>query len=268
MVKTVFLGAGQMAEALIKGLVEAKLYLPAEILASDISETRLNSLTAKYGIKTTNSNIQAVQEGEVVILAVKPQQLKAVVKEVGGQIKQEQTVVSIAAGVPLAKIKPFIKQAKGLVRVMPNTPALVGAGMTALAFEPQIDAATREKVKAIFAAVGEVTEVNEELLDVVTAVSGSGPAYYCLFCLTLAEAGIKAGLAPETAFKLSRQTFYGTSLLLKEGLSEAELIKKVASPGGTTEAALAKFKELGLEKLVTAAVQAAIKRGQELAELI
>lgn len=268
MVKTVFIGAGQMAEALIKGLLKAKLYLPSEILASDISETRLVNLTANYGIKTTNSNIQAVKEGEVVILAVKPQQLKAVVKEVGGQISQEQTVVSIAAGVPLAKIKPFIKQAKGLVRVMPNTPALVGTGMSALAFEVQLDAATRQKVKAIFAAVGEVVEVNEELMDVVTAVSGSGPAYFSLFCLALAEAGIQAGLPPETAFKLSRQTFYGTSLLLKEGLSEAELIKKVASPGGTTEAALNKFKELDLETLVTAAIRAAIKRGQELAKLI
>lgn len=268
MVKTVFIGGGQMAEALIKGLIEAKLYLPSEILASDISETRLTNLATKYSIRTTNSNIQAVQTGEVIILAVKPQQLKAVVKEVGGQISQEQTVVSIAAGVPLTKIKSFLKQAKGLVRVMPNTPALVGAGMSALAFEPQLNTAMREKVKTIFAAVGEVVEVNEELMDVVTAVSGSGPAYFSLFCLTLAEAGIKAGLQPETAYKLSRQTFYGTSLLLKEGLSEDKLIKKVASPGGTTEAALTKFKELGLENLVTAAVQAAVKRGQELAKLI
>lgn len=268
MTKIAFIGAGQMAEALIKGLIKAQLFLPSEITASDINEARLKQLSDTYAINTTPSNVQAAKAGEIVLLAVKPQHIQAVVAEIGQQTSSSQVIVSIAAGIRLAKIKPYFKHSQGLVRVMPNTPALVGAGMSVIAFEPHLAAGIRQKIKAIFEAIGEVAEANEEIMDVVTAISGSGPAYYFLFCQTLAKAGIAAGLPADIAYHLSRQTFYGSALLLKQKLNEEELIKKVASPGGTTEAALKKFAALGLEKIVQEAVSAAIARGKELSKLV
>lgn len=268
MAKVAFIGAGQMAEALIKGLINAQLYFPDEIIASDVSKDRLKYIASTYGIQTSSSNKEVVKLGEIVILAVKPQHLEAVVKEIGSLTADSQLIVSLAAGVPLAKIKPHFQQTGALIRVMPNTPALIGAGMTAIVFEPQIKNEWRQKIRAIFEAVGEVEEVSEELMNAVTAISGSGPAYYFLFCQALAEAGKEVGLPANLAYSLSRQTFYGAALLLKENPNEAELIKKVASPGGTTEAALKKFTELGLETIVKEAVQAAVIRGKELAALL
>ncbi|NJK74264.1 MAG: pyrroline-5-carboxylate reductase [Microcoleus sp. SU_5_6] len=277
MIKFGTIGGGVMGEALLSRLIAQKIYLPSEILVSEPQLQRREFLMEKYGINTTANNLEVVSATEVLFLAIKPQVFEAVALElaVAGEGKQqhngetadresEAVVVSILAGVPLSKLEVAFP-GRAMVRVMPNTPATVGAGMSAIAPGKFVQPAHLELVKDIFRAVGEVVEVPESMLDAVTGLSGSGPGYVAIFIEALTDGGVCAGLPRAIASQLALQTVLGTAKLLQEtGMHPAELKDRVTSPGGTTIAGIAKLESNGFRSSAIEAVKAAYLRSQEL----
>lgn len=259
-----FLGGGQMAEALIGGLVASKVASPGAISATDPMAARRDLLTSRFGIRVSESNGAAVREADLIVLAVKPQAMPAVLSEVGPALSGK-LVVSIAAGVTVAWIRERVVQPRGIVRAMPNTPALVREGVTALAYQPDLSADDVAAVRCVFEAVGSVVAVEERLMDAVTGLSGSGPAYVFVAIEALADGGVKMGLPRATAQLLAAQTVLGAArMVLERGEHPARLKDQVASPGGTTIAGLHQLEIGGMRGCVMAAVEAATKRSQEL----
>ncbi len=260
----VFIGGGNMAEALIAGLVRSG-HSQKKLMVTDIRQERLDSLQQDYGIQTGTSNTTAVSRGDVVVLAVKPQMMQEALSDLGDSLKQNTTVVSIAAGVGIDSIKGYLsRDDMAVVRVMPNTPALVGAGMSVLFSDAE--EMHRERSEYVMGASGETAWVErEELLHAVTAVSGSGPAYFFLLAEVLQATGVKLGLSEELSEKLASQTAAGAGKMLAEsGRKAEELRHQVTSPGGTTQAALDEMYEKGLPDAIRAGVIAASKRSKEL----
>lgn len=255
-----FVGGGNMAEALIKGMVEGGM---RDIVVSDPSGERRAHLEKRYGVRATADNAEAVRGSEVVVLAVKPQQMEEVLKEIAPEVTAEQTVVSIAAGITLKFIQERLKSDR-VIRAMPNMAARVGEGMTALALCECFTGRAVNLVREMFMASGRVVVLPEKHIDAVTALSGSGPAFVALFAAALAEAGERAGLSRDDALALAVQTLRGTAGLLDEGLDPRELIEKVRSPGGTTAEGLKVFEQRGLEEIVIEALEAARRRAGEL----
>jgi pyrroline-5-carboxylate reductase len=263
-----FVGAGNMATALIQGLLAAKVALASNILAADIDDARLSRLRNAYGITIAEDNLALVKRADVVILAVKPQVLDSLLSEIGPHVPAESLVVSIAAGVPLAALESRFLPGARLVRAMPNTAATVLTSATALAAGTHATQADLDAVKVLFEAVGKVVLVNDADLDAVTGLSGSGPAYVLVMIEALADAGVRAGLQRPTALLLAAQTVYGTAkLVLETGEHPARLKDLVTSPGGTTLAGLYALEAGGLRKAVMDAVDAATKRSAELAKV-
>jgi pyrroline-5-carboxylate reductase len=279
-----FIGAGNMAEALIRGLLETKA---GHIIATDVRAERLEQLRCAYNIEISTDNAAAAAKADIIVLAVKPQQmtnalggLKSVVGRVpsrGGIIetraasgdaaykKSSQLIVSIAAGVTTARIERELGGEPRVVRSMPNTPALVGAGATAVCKGRFATEADLDTAETILKAVGIVVRTDEQHLDAVTALSGSGPAYIFYMAEAMIAAGIEAGLPADVAKRLAVQTVFGAGKLLAEsGESPEQLRKKVTSPGGTTEAALKVKMERGFAKIVADAMHAAARRSREL----
>jgi len=263
-----FLGGGNMAEALIKGVTAANVYPPENILVSDIRPERLDLLEKEYGVKTTRANTELAAKVDILILSVKPQNMTEALQSIKDTFRADKLIISIAAGIKVTNIADVLGDV-AIVRVMPNTPALIGEGASALfandKAKPMLD-----KAKTIFSAVGQAVVVdNEDLIDAVTAVSGSGPAYYFLLMEEMIKAASELGLPENTARKLVLQTAKGAALLAteadKKGESPAELRQKVTSPGGTTEAALKVFAEGKFGPLINAAIKRARDRSRELA---
>jgi len=261
-----FIGAGAMGGALMRGLLKAKLARPRELIGSDPEPTRLDALVKELGILRAGSNGEAVEKAPVIILAVKPAMVDAVMAEIGPRLKGGQILISIAAGIPISRLQSYIKDDKViLARVMPNTPALVGAGMAGAAFAPEVPKASKQRVIQIFKAVGEVVEVEEKYMDAVTGLSGSGPAYVFLFIEALADGGVAAGLPRQVAQTLAIQTVLGAASLLKEtGQHPAAAKDMVASPGGTTIAGLATLEKGAFRSSLIQAVLRATERSREL----
>jgi len=255
-----FIGGGNMAEALIKGLAREGR---RDIVVSEPRGERRAYLEKTYGVRTTSENAEAVRASEVVVLAVKPQQMDQVLEEIAPAVTKEHTVVSIAAGITLGFIQGRLKSDR-VIRAMPNMAAQVGEGVTAMSLCECFTGAGVNTAREIFMASGRVLVLPEKHLDAVTALSGSGPAFIALFVGAMARAGERAGLAREDALALSVQTLTGTAKLLDEGLEPGKLIEKVRSPGGTTEAGLKVFDGRGLEAIVAEALEAAIRRAKEL----
>jgi len=259
-----FIGGGNMAEALVAGLIDSG-HSREKLMVTDVRQERLDILKDSYGVQTDTSNSAAVSGADVVVLAVKPQMMAEAASEVGGYLKQDATVISIAAGVGISSIKCSLgRDDAALVRVMPNTPALVGAGMSVLFTDA--DALHHDRSEYVLGASGETAWVdNEELLHAVTAVSGSGPAYFFLLAEVIQATGVKLGLSEELAEKLASQTAAGAGKMLAEsGRKAEELRHQVTSPGGTTQAALDEMYEKGLPGAVRAGVIAASKRSKAL----
>lgn len=260
------IGAGNMARALAGGLI-ARGHDHARITAADPDEGARDAMRSAHGIEVSADNAASVRGAEVVILAVKPQVLDDVARGIADVLEPGCVVVSVAAGVPISSLRRALGTARvGLVRVMPNTPALKGVGATGLFADPDCTAEQRDAARAVFEAVGRVFEIGDEnLMDAVTAVSGSGPAYFFALAEALAQAGESAGLPPETAEGLAAQTAAGAGAMLADGDDRAaDLRRRVTSPGGTTEAALEALQRGGLGSLVDSAVDAAVRRGREL----
>ncbi len=263
--KIAFLGAGNMAEALVKGLLGAQVARPDEIVCSDRREERGPELTQRYGVKFTRSNVEAAQVADVLVLSVKPQVMNKLLREIAPVLTERKLVISIAAGVPIAAIERKVGHGVRVVRTMPNTPALVGAGATALVAGEHATDEDLEQARALFDAIGKTVIVDEPLLDAVTGLSGSGPAYVFLVIEALSDAGVKVGLPRATAQALAAQTVLGSAqLLIETGEHPGKLKDQVTSPGGTAIAGLHTLEAGGLRTTLMNAVEAATKRSREL----
>jgi pyrroline-5-carboxylate reductase len=260
-----FIGAGNMAEAMIRGLVRGGHVTPDRVAASGPRKERLDELKAQYGIDVTTHNREVVQRCGLIVLSVKPQILDKVLREVGDQLKPGTLVVSIAAGVDTATIEDAVPEGVRVVRAMPNTPALVGAGATAVAAGKHASETDLATARALFDAVGITVELDESHLDAVTGLSGSGPAYIFLILEALADAGVKVGLSRRNAQRLAAQTVMGSAkLLLETDEHPGRLKDMVTSPGGTAIAGLHTLEEGGLRTTLINAVETATKRAREL----
>ena len=263
--KIAFLGAGNMAEALVAGIVKGKLSEPEFLLATDISPTRLEVLKDRYQIKVGDKNLDAVLWANVIILCVKPQVIKEVLTEIQSGISEKQLVISVAAGVPIKGIQDKIGQTIPLVRAMPNTPAVIQEGVTALAGSNGLSSEHLKFAQGIFESVGKVVVVDESLMDAVTGLSGSGPAYVYLAIEALIDGGVRVGLPRNIAHTLAVQTVLGAAKMVREtGEHPAVLKDRVTSPGGTTIAGLQRLEEGGLRATLIEAVEAATHRSSEL----
>ncbi len=272
-----FIGAGNMGEAMINGLIKSGLCEPARIWASDVREARLRQLKDTYKINITGENKELFDQVDIVILAVKPQHMDEVLHGIADTfpqtIKGVKLIISIVAGFPIKRIEGHLydqldENSKGLlpiVRVMPNTPALVMAGMAGMSANSYAKEDDLNQARAILEAIGKVIEFEEEDLDAVTALSGSGPAYIFYIIESLVEAGSGLGLRPSYARTMTLETIKGAVRLMEEtGEAAASLRKKVTSRGGTTEAALKVLEDHRVKECFAQAVRAAAKRSKEL----
>jgi pyrroline-5-carboxylate reductase len=259
------IGGGNMAGALVRGLLVSGRVEKEQLVASDVLEDKRRSLAEAHGIFTTDDNAEVARRSDLVVLAVKPQVIGEVAATFADALAPDALVVSVAAGVPLRALEALFPRARRFVRAMPNTPALVLAGATGLAASSGANEADVAAATALFEAVGRVVRVEEPLLDAVTGLSGSGPAYVMLVIEALAEGGVKAGLDRATALSLATEVVYGSAKLLVEtGDDPARLRAMVTSPNGTTLAGLRALESKGLVAALVAAVESATERSREL----
>jgi len=265
--KIAFLGTGNMAEALVKGLLRSGVASKEEIVCAEPRAARRDEIAARYGVKVTADNRAATEEATIILLSVKPQTMDALLEEIAPAIDHRKLVVSIAAGIPISGIARKLGGGVRIVRTMPNTPALVGAGATALARGAHATDEDLEEAKRLFEAVGIAHVVEEHHLDAVTGLSGSGPAYVFIAIEALADGGVKMGLARPVALALAAQTVLGAAkLLIETGEHPGRLKDQVTSPGGTAIAGIHALEVEGLRAALIAAVEAATKRSHELGE--
>lgn len=263
-----FIGAGNMAEAMIRGLLRGSVFAPEQIIASAPREERLRELAEKYHIRTTTSNRDAAGQA-IVVLSVKPQILGRVLDEIADSIHSESLIISIAAGVPVAGIQAKLPAGTRIVRAMPNTPALVDAAATAIARGEHARESDLDAAKEIFDAIGITVALEESQLDAVTGLSGSGPAYVFLILEALSDAGVKVGLSRRTAQLLAAQTLLGSAkLLLETNEHPGRLKDMVTSPGGTAITGLHTLEHGGVRTTLMNAVEAATRRSRELGEAL
>ncbi len=258
-----FLGAGKMATALAKGFLRAGVVAPGRIWASDVDRQARRAFASRLGARVSSNNADVARAADVVILAVKPDRVTAALTEAEPAITTRHVVISIAAGVPLCVIEKELCPGARVVRLMPNTPALVGASSSAFALGFGALPADAELTRRLFSAVGEVFEVKETMLDAVTGLSGSGPAYACLMIEALADGGVAAGLPREMATRLAAQTLLGTArMVLESNMHPAALKDMVASPGGTTIEGLHQLEKAGVRGALISAVRVAADKAR------
>ncbi len=263
--KTVVFGIGAMGSALVKGWISSKMLKPGLITAVDLDQSKCKKMAAQFKIKAESDPGKALKGAGLVLLAVKPQQMKELLDQAGKAFPKKALVASIAAGVSTEQIEQGLPQGCPVVRVMPNTPALLGAGMAAVAGGKRAKPSHVKLVLNLFSAVGQAVQVDENQMDLVTAVSGSGPAYIFHMVEVMVEAAVKGGLSREVAHQLVAQTVYGAArMVLETGKTPEELRVQVTSPGGTTQAALTKMSEKGFRETIHEAIEAATQRGAEL----
>lgn len=263
-----FIGAGKMATALATGFLRARLVGPNQIIASDPVEVARKNFSRETGAKTSRSNLDVVKLSNVIVLAVKPDQANTVLEEIRSALTPEQLLVSIVAGLTTAKIEATVGQAVRVIRVMPNTPALVRASATAFAPGKFATAQDNALVARLFGAVGVAVEVKESLLDAVTGLSGSGPAYVYQFIEALSDGGVACGLPRDVATKLAAQTVFGAAMMVLEtGLHPGVLKDMVTSPGGTTIEGLHELEKGRFRAVVMTAVRAATEKSKKLGQI-
>ena len=262
-----FLGAGKMATALAKGFIRAGLVTAKQVTASDPVKTALASFSRETGAKVAPSNAAVVKGANVLVLAVKPHQVSDVLAEIRDLLTAKHLLVSIAAGVPLVKLEDGLRPKSRLIRVMPNTPALVGASATAFALGKSALPKDGALAQKLFSAVGIAFQVKEALLDAVTGLSGSGPAYGYLFIEALSDGGVATGLPRDIATRLAAQTVMGSAkMVLETGLHPGALKDMVASPGGTTIEGIHELEKGRLRGTVISAVRAAAEKSRKLGQ--
>jgi len=262
-----FIGGGNMAGALIRGLLHSETVTVDQIRASDVSAERLDELKRRFAIQTTDDNAAIAGWADVIVIAVKPQIVDRILRPLSASMNEGDLVISIAAGVPLAALEARLPPGAKVVRSMPNTAAIALAGATAIAPGAHATAADLDVARALFEAVGRCVTLDETLLDAVTGLSGSGPAYVMLMIEALADGGVKVGLGRDTALLLAAQTVYGAAKLqLETGEHPGRLKDMVTSPGGTAIAGLHTLEAGGLRRTLIDAVESAANRSAQLGE--
>ncbi len=263
--KIAFIGGGNMAEALIKGLLAAGAAKADRMLVTDISADRLEHLKKTYGIIIQKSNKEAVEETGIILLCVKPQVIDNVLEEIAPVVDKGKLVISIAAGITIGRIEKALRDNPRVVRVMPNTPALVRAGAAAISAGKDAAPADMVVAQEMFSSIGRAVVVEEKLMDAVTGLSGSGPAYVFMIIEALADAGVKAGLPRVLSLELAAQTVLGAAKMVIDTKEHPGKLKDmVASPGGTTIAGLHELEKGKLRATLMNAVEAATARSREL----
>jgi pyrroline-5-carboxylate reductase len=264
-----FVGSGNMGEALIQGLLQGHLCQPDQIICSDARPEKLKAIREKYGVKGTSRNAEVAKKSDIIILAVKPQILKPVIHEIAKHCDLTKLIVSIAAGVSLDTIESFFQKELKLIRVMPNICVSVREGVSAIAGGRHASKEDLATAKTIFDSVGKSLFINEHLLDAVTGLSGSGPAYIFLIIDALADAGVKVGLSRDDALVMAAQTVLGAAkMLIETGEHPGKLKDMVTSPGGTSIAGLHALEKGGLRTTLINAVEVATQRAKVLGEMM
>jgi len=267
-----FIGGGNMAEAMIKGLLSASFVEAKSILVSDAMQTRLDFLHSEYKVKGTTDNRELAQKSDILILAVKPQIIKKVLENICDLVDEKKLIISVAAGVPIEIIGDLLRGGADknycVIRTMPNTPALVQEGVTAIAAGHYVSQSDIKIAHRIFEAIGETVDVEEGHMDAVTGLSGSGPAYIFMIIEALSDAGVKVGLSRDVANKLTVQTVLGAAKLAREsGKHPGELKDMVTSPAGTTISGLHSLEAGGLRTTLMNAVEASTERSRKLGQM-
>jgi pyrroline-5-carboxylate reductase len=266
-IKIGFLGAGKMATALAQGFVNTKITTAKNLFAAAPSENSRKAFAAATGAKMFSSNLDLLKNADVIFLAMKPAQIAEVLTEVSSAVGKNHLLISIAAGVTLAKLENNLPPNSRVIRVMPNTPSLVGAGASGFALGKNATAADAELAKKLLSAVGLALQVKESLLDAVTGLSGSGPAYVYQFIEALSDGGVAAGLPRDIATKLAAQTVLGgAKMVLETGQHPGALKDQVTSPGGTTIEGLHELEKGKLRATVMSAVRAATEKSKKLGQ--
>lgn len=262
-----FIGTGNMGEALIAGLLKAKFVTPGQVVVFDSDSKRLQLIQKKYGVKKALDNCHLVSECDPILLCIKPQSMQEVMEEISECLDPSKLLISIAAGVPLYVIEAYARKQLRLIRVMPNIAVLIQEGASAMAPGEMATETDLRLARDIFDCVGKTIILKESLMDAVTGLSGSGPAYIFLFIEALTDAGVHLGMTRAQAFTLATQTVIGSvKLLLETGQHPTLLREKVTSPGGTTVEGLYKLEEGGLRKILIDAVIAGAQKAKELGE--
>jgi len=260
-----FIGAGNMGEALLSGILKDNTFFASDVFVSDLSATRLKYIKKTYGVRITDDNKKITKTSEVIILAIKPSGVKDVLKEIASAFKREKLIISIAAGVPIELIESSLPVETRIIRAMPNTPALIKEGITALAAGRHASPEDMKIARKIFNLVGKTITVEEYLMDAVTGLSGSGPAYIFIIIEALADAGVKMGLSRQDSQILAAQTIIGSArLFFAKGQHPGQLKDMVTSPAGTTIAGLHALEQGSIRAVLINAVEKATKRSQEI----
>ncbi|MEI6218200.1 MAG: pyrroline-5-carboxylate reductase [bacterium] len=260
-----FAGCGKMAEAMATGLIAAGIVRPSQICGSDTDRRRLSSLKRRHGIKSCATNRDLLSSADVIFIAVKPHQMQIVLEEIRSAASNKHLIISIAAGIPVSFIESILDHGR-IVRVMPNMPCLVSSGMSVFTLGTRATSADRATVCKLLGSFGVALELPENVFDAVTALSGSGPAFFSFVLDKMAQGAMKTGLNRRTALLLAEQTMLGTAkLLIDRGIDPGELVASVATPNGTTAAGLNVLEKRGTAGALTAAVKAAARRCLELA---
>jgi pyrroline-5-carboxylate reductase len=264
--KLAIIGSGKMGEAMASGILRAGLITPQNLTMTDVDTARGAKLSAELGIVFTTDNISAVRNADAVILAVKPQYIYSVCQQISKSLQKKCIVISIAAGIKMRQISDVLEcEDVKLVRTMPNTPCLVGAGAIAMAFSVSITSEDKNVVNTLLTPLGLTAELPEDKLDAITGLSGSGPAYVAILIEALADGGVLMGLPRQIALQFAAQTVYGTAkLIIDSGEHPAVVKDAVCSPGGTTIEAVAALEENGFRSAAISAVRAATNRAKEL----
>ena len=263
--KVVFIGSGNMAEAIISGFVKYDIVKASNIVCNDISRDRLQYMSQKYAVSAQQDKAEALNKADIVFLTIKPQTFKGVLEEYGKQIGKAKMVVTIAAGITTQFVEKYLSKKTVLIRVMPNTPALVGKGAMAVCGGKNATEDNINDIADLFSVIGRVVVVKENLINAITAVSGSGPAYVFYFSEVMREAAEKLGIPADMAKELVYQTIFGSGkMLIESGLDDTVLRKNVTSPGGTTEKAMEEFLNSDFKQVVFSAIEKAKQRAEEL----
>lgn len=264
MKKVGFIGCGKMASAIIGGCLSSNLFDKSNVFASEINETARMSAKQQFGIEVFDNNIDVVKNSDVIILCVKPFVIKDVLKEISSYVTSEKLIVSIAAGVKLNTIKDLLPTAQ-IIRVMPNTPAMVKEGISAVCVDDIVDENSKNIVQKIMNSVGETVFVDEKYIDIITALSGSGPAFYYKIINDMARSAQNLGLDYDVALKLSAQTAIGAGkMLLQSGVDAMTLIKNVTTPGGCTEVGNKVLEDKNIEIILDETIKATAQKAKEL----
>lgn len=262
-----FIGCGNMAKAMIGGIIQANIAVPENIMASDLNEKNLNDTVKKYSIHTTSSNYDVAIFADILVLSVKPNLYEVVINEIKDNVKDEVIVITIAAGKAIKDTESMFGRGLKVVRVMPNTPALVGEGMSAFCANDLVNEDELNEVINILEGFGKAEKVSEKLMDVVTATSGSSPAYVYMFIEAMADAAVLEGLPRDQAYKMAAQAVLGAAkMVLETGIHPGQLKDMVCSPGGTTIEAVSVLEEKGLRTAVISAMRKCTNKSKEMSK--